>query len=95
MASSSVTPLVSRVSSRSRSLRSISLRHGRTIDDRRPVLRRGDQLLKLLSEFAVTLACLMGGQLRRDREEPLLVAGDVALEQRDDVAGHGHDGKLQ
>ncbi|CAH1648109.1 hypothetical protein CHELA40_20030 [Chelatococcus asaccharovorans] len=53
-------------------------------------LRRIDKVLKLLSQLAMALTRLVRGKLHRGGEETILVAGNMALEQRHDVAGGGH-----
>lgn len=49
-----------------------------------------DQLTKLLGKLAVTLTRLVRGKLRRHREEAILISGDVALQQCNDVARRRH-----
>ncbi len=55
-----------------------------------PALGRIDQVLELLSKLAVALPRLMRGELHSSGEETILIAGNVALEQRHDMAGGGH-----
>jgi hypothetical protein len=52
--------------------------------------RSVDEFAKLLGEFAVPLTSLMCRELRSDREKPILIAGNVALKKRDDVARNTH-----
>ena len=67
-------------------------RHRPTLPPHRRLLGLGrvNEFLKFLGELAVTLPGLVGGKLHHGGEEAVLVAGDMALQQGDDVAGGGH-----
>ncbi len=55
-----------------------------------PALGRIDQVLEVLSKLAMALTRLMRSKLHRGGEETILIAGNVALKQRHDMAGSSH-----